>query len=119
VADRRKEETKLQRAIIDAIELQGAYVERINSGKVKVRGGWMHGLKEGSPDLRGYIAPTGRAYYLEVKLPGEKPKPEQLAWKATHEKRGALHAFVTSVPDAVAVMSGWSFAERDASRRCG
>lgn len=110
--DARKDETKLQAAIVEALELQGVYVERINSGKVRVKGGWMHGAKAGTPDLRGYLPGSGRAWYLEVKTDTGKPSPEQLVWKETHEARGVRHAFVCSPQDAVSLIAAWCFAER-------
>ena len=110
--DRRKAETKLQRAIIDALELQGLYVLRTNSGVVKVKRGFMHLGRKGTPDIHLAVPPRARLGALECKMPGEKPEPEQEERKAALERAGALHAFVSSVPEAIAVVCGWCFAER-------
>lgn len=96
-------ETALKRAIVTALTRAGAWVWRMQAGKVKVRGGWMELAPEGMPDLLGVIPPTGRLFGLEVKKPkGSRFEPAQLA---THERlnaAGAYVAVVRSVDEAVA-----------------
>lgn len=56
----------------------------------------------GAPDyiiLRG-----GRAYFVETKAPGEKPRPSQLIEFAAIETAGAPVAVVDSIHAAIAVV---------------
>jgi hypothetical protein len=113
VSDRRKEETKLQKAIVDALKLQGIYVLRTNSGKVPAKRGWVHLQPKGTPDLHGAIPVSGRMFAVEVKVPGEKPDAAQLAKGAELVAKGILHGFVWSVDDAVNLVTAWALAERE------
>lgn len=63
-----------------------------------------YGLGEGSPDLVCIIAPLGKWVGLEVKVPGEKPRPEQVRCHAAWRAVGAVVAVVTSVPEALAAL---------------
>jgi hypothetical protein len=74
-----------------------------NSGKVKVRGGWMQLAPNGTSDILGLVR-GGRFVALEVKLPGEKPTAEQLAFGARVVELGGFFAVVTSVDEAVAAV---------------
>lgn len=58
------------------------------------------GLPEGSADLVGILAP-GRFLALEVKRPGEKPRPEQVRWLELVRAKGGFAAVVTSGADAL------------------
>ena len=59
-----------------------------------------YGLGVGSPDLVGIMKPTGRWFCLELKVPGEKPRPEQARCLATWRSFGAFCAVVDSVDGA-------------------
>lgn len=96
MADRRKEETKLQRAIVDALKELGFHVERIQSGTHKVKRGWLHCASEGTPDLN-----VLRMGWREVKLPGEKLDAAQLKWHARARAQGENVGTWWSVEEAV------------------
>jgi len=68
-------ETNIQRQILDYLARVGVMAWRNNTGR---RGGVQFGAK-GSPDILG-VLPGGRALGIEVKKPGEKATPDQLAW---------------------------------------
>jgi hypothetical protein len=97
-----KPETKLSRAIREQLTKCGFMVERIQSGKVKVRRGWMYLASKGTPDL--HLVGLG---WLEVKRPGEEPDDEQLRWHAQARGRGARVAVVHSVAEAVELARVW------------
>ena len=59
-----------------------------------------YGLFPGSADLVGILAPWGRLFCLEVKRPGQRPTPEQLAWGAIVRRLGGFWATVSSVSQA-------------------
>lgn len=96
-----KNENALQRQILDALDaLPGAEFIRVNSGKVKVRGAWMHLAPVGTSDILGIVR-GGRFVALEVKLPKESPTPEQIAFGERIAKLGGFFAVVHSVDEAV------------------
>jgi hypothetical protein len=100
-------ETQLMTAIRDACLATGrCRLFRNNSGKLPDRNGrWItYGLGLGSPDLVGFLVPSGRFLGLEVKVPGKKPTPEQVAWHRAASEAGALVAVVTSVAEALEVV---------------
>lgn len=97
-------ENALQRRILDALEaLPDAEFLRVNSGKVKVRGGWMQLAPNGTADILGLVR-GGRFVALEVKLPKEQPNPDQLAFGRRVVELGGFFAVVRSIEDAVAAV---------------
>jgi hypothetical protein len=46
----------------------------------------------GCSDILASLPPTGRLDAIEIKRPGEKPRPEQLAFLAAIAKAAAEHA---------------------------
>lgn len=103
-------ETSLMLAIRDAVNMQrDARVRRNNTGRLQDRKGrWVtFGLGIGSPDLIGEVTiqwgsrAVARAFHLEVKLPGEAPTVDQLAWHDEARRRGVFVAVVRSVDEAM------------------
>lgn len=95
-------ETRLKKAITDAFEAVGLEVIRIQCGRVRVRGGWMHGAKEGTPDL--LVPIDGRAVFFEVKLPGEHATTEQLVRHDELRRHGCLVYITFSPIDALQIV---------------
>lgn len=54
----------------------------------------------GVPDLIGTLPGSGRGLFIEVKVPGNTPKPDQRAFLETYRAAGAL-AFWADDPKAV------------------
>jgi hypothetical protein len=52
----------------------------------------------GVADLFGTL-PNGRAYYIEVKVPGNKPTPIQEAFLANERKNGAVAGVARTLED--------------------
>lgn len=52
--------------------------------------------QRGVSDLICTLPPTGRGCYIEVKVPGRKPNPEQEAFLYSMAQAGALAFWVTS-----------------------
>ncbi len=95
-------ETKLSKEIRDALTDAGIWAMRINSGKVPVRGGFMHLAPTGTPDVL-VIHPYG---WLEVK--GDSPtSEEQVKFRERAAKSGVRHAEVRSVEDALRTVLSW------------
>ena len=61
-----KTENQLQNQIASYLAACGYIVHRMQSGKVKVKGGWMQLCPEGTPDLMA-VGKKGRIIWIEVK----------------------------------------------------
>lgn len=115
-------ESDIQRAIMHAVNtLSDARVERNNkwSGHVVREDGQRAfieaGLPDGSADLIGRVRisvtfadgvkrPIARAFYLEIKRPGEKQLPSQITWGGKVRYMCAFYAVVHSVDEALAAV---------------
>jgi hypothetical protein len=71
-------ESDIQRAILDAFQAMGVLAFRINSGKVRARGGWYQGAPAGFPDVLVVVPPHGRLLGLEVKTATGKERAKQV-----------------------------------------
>jgi hypothetical protein len=69
---------------------------------------WM-GLLPGVPDV-ALVHPAGAAF-LEIKNPGDKPRPEQAEVMDTLQSLGARCAVCHSVDEARAILTGWGIYE--------
>ena len=114
-------ESDLQAQIVDYLRAQQArgrivWFARCNGGTVlSVRQGrrsytrfyalYLRGAEpasKGMADLHGMF-PDGRYFALEVKRPGEKPTPEQLAFLAAVRENGGIAAVVHGFEDVARV----------------
>lgn len=101
-------ETALQKDICAAVNRSGrARLLRNNVGfasKEKV----IYGLGNGSPDLVGVLLPlpgsAARCFCIEVKTPGSKLRPDQLAWWRAAYRWGVLGGVAHSVEEAFALI---------------
>lgn len=94
-------ETDLSRDIQRTLAKLGIWCIRVQSGKVRVRGGWMQLAEEGTPDL---CCPA-LALWLEVKTLAGEPKPSQVAWHARAKREGVKVAVVRSISEAIGAVS--------------
>jgi hypothetical protein len=94
------------RAIMLALSEDGHFAFRCNVGRFRMEDGrWFDtGLPPGFSDIAGHRAGDARAFYLEVKTPTGRVSPQQLAFIAAMQKRGAIAAVVRSVEDARAAV---------------
>lgn len=101
-------EGDLMRSIMVALSADGHQVFRANVGLFFTQDGRpvRSGLPTGFSDLFGHRAGDARAFYLEVKTPTGRVRPEQTRFIAAMQARGAIAAVVRSVEDAVAAVSG-------------
>lgn len=99
-------EGDLMRSIMVALSEDGHFVARANVGLFFTKDGRpVHaGLPVGFSDLFGHRAGDARAFYLEVKTPTGRVSPQQLAFIAAMQRRGALAGVVRSVDEARAVL---------------
>lgn len=103
-------ESDLMRAVMVALSEDGHFVARANVGLFYTQDGRpvRSGLPVGFSDLFGHRAGDARAFYLEVKTATGRASPEQLAFIAAMQKRGALSGVARSVSDALDIVSGRS-----------
>ena len=94
-------EAVTQRAILDAFAAMGVLAFRINSGKVKTRGGWYQGAPAGFPDVLVVVPPSGRFLGLEVKEPKAKLREGQVTMAEQLTRNGAVVVTVRTVEEAV------------------
>ncbi len=80
--------------------IPGVVAYRIHSGRVPVRGGWMHLGETGTPDIGCTV--RGLSVYFECKDDKGETKKAQLKWHARARRAGALVFVVRKSESAVA-----------------
>jgi hypothetical protein len=107
-------ESELQSRVRRALaELIGVRVYRNNVGVLKDERGQhvRYGLSVGSADLIGSVTiattrgPVAVSLAVEVKRPGCKPTPEQVAWLSDKEAAGWIVGVARSAEDGVAIVN--------------
>lgn len=101
-------ETDLSRSIQAALETMGVWVERIQAGQHRVRGGHLQCASPGTPDLLC----VDLGLWLEVKTPTGKPRPSQELWHARAKSKGVPVVIVRSVSEAMDAVSVWRMERR-------
>lgn len=104
-----KPETELQTAIVKALRQMGVWVMVMNVTKRRGKRGVNCG-EPGMPDLCivSLHAGVNNSGWLEVKLPGGKLDPEQVAWHQRAQERGIHVGVARSVSEAVAIVQSWT-----------
>lgn len=79
------ETSEITTPILEALKKAGIFAMRLNSGKVKVRGGWMTLCPEGTADIVVYPEPQSGFYdpviWIETKQADGKHRAAQLKFK--------------------------------------
>ena len=98
-------ETILQNMIIVALNERGHYAANHTVGQFYTKyGGVVHVGTPGESDVWGHRGTDGKAFYLEVKLPGEKPRKNQLDFIEAMRRSGAIAGWCTSVEQAIKIV---------------
>ena len=115
-----KEQT-ISKSIQDYLDKRGIYNDRLNSGKVQVikqfrqKDGnmkrfetWLQLAKKGTPDRFAIIPPAldplkrgGFVMFIEVKMKGKKPTPEQAERHRELREAGALVVVADSINEFI------------------
>ena len=99
-------ETELQNRIIVALCERGCYAENHTVGDFYTKyGGRVSVGKPGQSDIYGH-RPDGKAFYIEVKLPGQKPRQNQLDFIEAMKNTGAIAGWATTIPEALKIVFG-------------
>ena len=97
-------ETKIQNAAIDALNRRGCRVFNHTVGTFFTPDGQRIKIgNHGEADVWG-VAPGGRAIFLEFKVPGKKPRPDQLQFLKVMKDMGAIADWCTSVEEAIRIV---------------
>ena len=99
-------ETRLQNRIIAALCENGCVARNHTVGQFYTKyGGTVNIGHHGEADIRGHRIADGKAFYIEVKLPGEHPREDQKKFLAAMKKTGAIAGCAHSVEEALAIVS--------------
>lgn len=101
-------ETILQNKIIVALNQRGHHAVNHTVGEFYTKYGGV--VKVGTPgeaDIFGHRYSDGKAFYIEVKLPGQKPRAEQRRFIEEMKKTNAIADWCTSVEQAIHIVEGW------------
>lgn len=97
-------ESALQKTIIDALRASSVWV--IRTGVSNKRG--RNGAASGEPGMPDLWTPWG---WIEVKLPGEPLRPEQVEWHAKARRHDVNVGVATSAREAIDLVRGWQKAK--------
>lgn len=99
-------ETILQNQIIAALCKNGCYAVNHTVGQFFTKyGGIIHVGQHGEADIWGHRISDGRALYIEVKLPGENPRPDQKKFLEAMRNTGALAGVAHSIEEALDIVA--------------
>ena len=98
-------ETILQNKIIVALCQNGCVARNHTVGQFFTKYGSIVNIgHHGESDITGHRCSDGRAIYIEVKLPGEKPRPDQEKFLRAMAKTGAISGCAHSVEEALEIV---------------
>lgn len=97
-------ETVLQNQILAALCERGCYAANHTVGLFYTQyGAPIHVGHHGEADLNGH-RPDGRAFYIEVKLPGQNPRKDQQKFLNAMQESGAISGVAHSVEEALRIV---------------
>lgn len=97
-------ETSLQNRIIVALCQRGCFAVNHTVGDFYTKWGGLVSIgTPGESDVWGH-RPDGKAFYLEVKLPGETPRQNQLDFLEAMRSSGAIAGWCTSLDEALKIV---------------
>jgi hypothetical protein len=86
--------------IRDVAAKLGVVALRLNSGGMRVKGGYVHLLPPGTPDFL-VLGAHGQCVWLEAKAPGKKLSKEQEEWRRKAARLGHVVELVDSLESVV------------------
>lgn len=98
-------ETALQNQIIAALCANGCVARNHTVGQFYTKYGAVVNVgTHGESDIFGHRISDGKAIYIEVKLPGEKPRKDQLDFIEAMKNTGAIAGWCTSIDEALKIV---------------
>lgn len=100
-------ETILQNEIIVALCQNGCVARNHTVGQFYTKYGTIVNVgHHGESDIFGHRCSDGRALYIEVKLPGEKPREDQKKFIEAMKRTGAIAGVAHSIEEALEIVKG-------------
>lgn len=96
-------EDALQERIVDLFVAYGAVVVRVNSGrrgKIAFVRWFARGGVSKTAGVSDLVVTLGRTVFVEIKMPGETPKPDQRLFAEETRRAGGQYYVVRSVNEA-------------------
>jgi len=101
-------EGDLKAAVVTVLNQLGYLWFRMQSGRVRVKRGWLHLHKEGTGDI--LVFPPGRVCWLELKVKGQKTAKERVEAQAAFGKQvtaiGHEYRICETVAEVIAYLKG-------------
>ena len=98
-------ETKLQNEILVTLCQNGCVAFNHTVGQFYTKyGGIVKIGHHGEADIRGHRVSDGKAFYIEVKLPGEHPRADQEKFLQAMVASGALAGCAHSIEEALDIV---------------
>lgn len=98
-------ETKLQNKIIVALCQNGCVARNHTVGQFYTKYGAVVNIgQHGESDIWGHRISDGKAFYIEVKMPGEHPRPDQQQFIDAMRAAGAISGCAHSIEEALALV---------------
>ncbi len=98
-------ETALQNQIIVALCKHGCVARNHTVGQFFTKYGALVNIgHHGEADVWGHRISDGRAFYIEVKLPGEEPREDQKRFLEAMAKAGAIAGCAHSEKEALQIV---------------
>jgi hypothetical protein len=99
-------ETALQNKIIVALCQNGCVARNHTVGQFYTKYGAIVNIgNHGESDIFGHRISDGKALYIEVKLPGEKPREDQQKFLDAMQRAGAITGCAHSVEEALEIVA--------------
>ena len=98
-------ETALQNRIIVTLCKNGCVARNHTVGQFFTKYGTLVNIgRHGESDIMGHRMSDGKAFYIEVKLPGESPRPDQQKFLDAMATAGAITGCAHSVKEALEIV---------------
>lgn len=101
-------EGQLKADVLAFLRRTGYFFLRVNSGKVRVKGGFMQLAEEGAGDFIIWVGP--RTLWAELKAPGQKTAKDRVIAQAAFRDKalaaGHEYALIGSVDELVEFLKG-------------
>ena len=95
-------ETALQNRIIATLCKNGCVARNHTVGQFFTKYGTLVNIgRHGESDIMGHRMSDGKAFYIEVKLPGENPRPDQQRFLEAMAAAGAIAGVAHSEAEAL------------------
>ena len=98
-------ETALQNRIIVTLCKNGCVARNHTVGQFFTKYGTLVNIgRHGESDIMGHRMSDGKAFYIEVKLPGENPRPDQQRFLEAMAAAGAITGCAHSETEALQIV---------------